>query len=130
MQVEHSTGPGWCRAPPWSSDRLPRRFRLAGYLLTLMAADLALAGWQFSHSHPEPRQRLRDRVGGISLPVRGELVTISVSIGVAVLGRDGFELLNCSPRPTLRWTGQEGGLGPGAHAAAGGVPVRPLTLSP
>jgi diguanylate cyclase (GGDEF)-like protein len=37
-------------------------------------------------------ERLRERVGAISVPARGELVTVTVSIGVAALGRDGYEL--------------------------------------
>jgi len=37
-------------------------------------------------------ERLREEVGSISVPARGELVTVTVSIGVAALGRDGYEL--------------------------------------
>ena len=58
MQVERSTGPGGPSAAPWSSAGLPSRFRLAGYLLTVIAADVALAGWQLSHTQPAPRQLL------------------------------------------------------------------------
>jgi diguanylate cyclase (GGDEF)-like protein len=37
-------------------------------------------------------ERLREEVGAISVPARGELVMVIVSIGVAALGRDGYEL--------------------------------------
>jgi len=57
-QAGQSTRPGWRTVAPWSSEQLPRRFRLAGYLLTIIAADVALAGWQLSHTQPAPRQLL------------------------------------------------------------------------
>ena len=57
-QAGRSTRPGWRTVAPWSSEQLPRRFRLAGYLLTIIAADVALAGWQLSHTQPAPRQLL------------------------------------------------------------------------
>ena len=76
-------------------------------------------------------ERLRERVRVIAIPSLGAEATVTVSIGVAALGRDGnelFELLAAADAALYR--AKKYGPGPGVHAAAGGLPVRPSAPLP
>jgi diguanylate cyclase (GGDEF)-like protein len=56
MYRERSYGTGGRTEVPWSGKRLPKRPRLAAYLLTVVAADVALAGWQLQRAQWRPGQ--------------------------------------------------------------------------
>ncbi|MGP7996909.1 MAG: GGDEF domain-containing protein [Streptosporangiaceae bacterium] len=56
MHADPGYPPGSRTEAPWSWDRLPGRPRLSAYLLTVIAADLALAGWQFGSGRLRPGQ--------------------------------------------------------------------------
>ncbi|HUY47057.1 MAG TPA: GGDEF domain-containing protein [Streptosporangiaceae bacterium] len=58
MHPEHSYGPGCRTEVPWAWERLPKRLRLAGYLLAVIAADLSLTGWLLTRAQPETSQLL------------------------------------------------------------------------
>ena len=76
-------------------------------------------------------ERLRERVRVIAIPSLGAEATVTVSIGVAALGRDGnelFELLAAADAALYR--AKQSRPGPGVHAAARGLPVRPSAPLP
>ncbi len=56
MYAERRFGPGDRAEAPWSGPRLPKRPRLAVYLLIVVAATAALTGWQLGRTHLRPGQ--------------------------------------------------------------------------
>lgn len=56
MRTDPGQSPGSHTEAPWAWERLPRRPRLTAYLLTVIAADLALAGWQLGQTQLRPGQ--------------------------------------------------------------------------
>ncbi len=56
MHADPGHSPGSPTEAPWSWERLPRRPRLTAYLLTVIAADLALTGWQLGQTQLRPGQ--------------------------------------------------------------------------
>ena len=153
MHADPGYPPGSRTEAPWSWERLPGRPRLTAYLLTVIAADVALSGWQLAETRLRPGQlvlfatflgcaaacveatrrwgvpqpgprdlltawwlpaalllppvcalagpaliggfahwRASERVRVIAIPSLGAAATVTVSIGVAELGRDGNEL--------------------------------------
>jgi diguanylate cyclase (GGDEF)-like protein len=58
MHPDRSYGPGRRTEAPWACERLPKRLRLSGYLLAVVAADLALTGWLLARAQPQLGQLL------------------------------------------------------------------------
>jgi diguanylate cyclase (GGDEF)-like protein len=56
MHADPGHPPGSGTEAPWSWERLPGRPRLTAYLLTVIAADLALTGWQLGRTQLRPGQ--------------------------------------------------------------------------
>jgi diguanylate cyclase (GGDEF)-like protein len=56
MHADPGYPPGSRTEAPWSWERLPGRPRLTVYLLLVIAADLALSGWQLSETRLRPGQ--------------------------------------------------------------------------
>jgi diguanylate cyclase (GGDEF)-like protein len=56
MYAERRSGPGDHAEVPWSGQRLPKRPRLAAYLLIVVAGAGALTGWQLGRTHLRPGQ--------------------------------------------------------------------------
>ncbi len=56
MHADPGYPPGSRTEAPWSWERLPGRPRLTAYLLTVIAADLALSGWQLAETRLRPGQ--------------------------------------------------------------------------
>ena len=53
---ERRYGPGDGAEAPWSGQRLPKRPRLAVYLLIVVAAAVVVTGWQLGRTHLRPGQ--------------------------------------------------------------------------
>ncbi|HEY9240431.1 MAG TPA: GGDEF domain-containing protein [Streptosporangiaceae bacterium] len=56
MHADPGHPPGSRTEAPWSGERLPGRPRLTAYLLTVIAAELALTGWRLSDTRLRPGQ--------------------------------------------------------------------------
>lgn len=56
MHADPGNPPGPFTEPPWSGERLPGRPRLTAYLLTVIATELALAGWRLGETRLRPGQ--------------------------------------------------------------------------
>jgi predicted signal transduction protein with EAL and GGDEF domain len=100
MHADPGHPPGSRTEVPWSWERLPGRPRLTA--CHVRAGDVLgrFGGEEFVALLPGAGQeqacwiaeRLRERVRVIAIPSLGAEATVTVSIGVAALGRDGNEL--------------------------------------
>ena len=101
MHADPGYPPGSRTEAPWSWERLPGRPRLTVYLLLVIAADLALSGWQLSETRLRPGQLALfatflgyNPMQSLLGPV---LHTLTPAHAAYVVGRDFFPHLITAP---------------------------------